>query len=132
MWVQALDAGGNFSEVAAGHKRRCQQEFENYLHQLVPWLQSNEPPESFRAVLDEIEVWRTSSVSQRLDFSTGAGEADSAEATDVPSAMCGNNLQAGADGGDTEELDEEVDELQVQKFSVMSTCLPTATSKANT
>lgn len=109
-----MDSGGNFSEIAAGHKRRCQQEFENYLQQLVPWLQSNEPQESLTLVLDEMELWRASNVRQHLVFDTEspAGEEESLEAAEMHSEM----LEAEADNGDTGDGDEELDEEQVQHF----------------
>lgn len=66
--MQALDGGGNFSAVAAAHARRCQQEFEAYLQQLVPWLHANEPVDSLQALQSMLAVWKASSEGQQLTF----------------------------------------------------------------
>ncbi len=107
--MQALDSGGNFPEVAAGHKRRCQQELENYLQLYVPWLRINDTEDSLRAVLSEMDRWRAASGGQRFRFNAANPEG----VDDCAEAVHGEALQAGADGG---EDDEELDELQVEHF----------------
>lgn len=69
--MQALDSGGNFSDVAAAHRRRSEQFFENYLEQLVPWVHTNESEEETRALLAEMDLWRDSGRGRQLDFSSG-------------------------------------------------------------
>ena len=98
--------------MAAGHKRRCQQNFENYLQLYVPWLRSNDTEDSLTAVLSEMDLWQAASGGQRLQMNAANPEGVDDCAEDVH----GEALQAGAEGRDPGEDDEEVDELQVEHF----------------
>lgn len=113
--MQALDSGGNFSEVAAAHGRRVQQEFENQLEQLVAWLQNNESEEAVSALMAEMDQWREADTGRRLDFSV-------AESAVINSGACSSPPETGtaelesatAPDGDSGGQDEEDDDVEVQ------------------
>lgn len=114
--MQALDGGGNFSEVAATHARRCQQEFETHLNQLVTWLSAHEPSESLHAVHDMMDLWKACGEGQQLHFGAEAGDSRAAATEESgPAAAQADDLDADND----EECNEEAD---VQAVLIFSQC----------
>ena len=117
--MQALDSGGNLSEVAAAHARRVQLEFENHLQQLVPWLQHNdhESQEAISAVMAEMDQWREADIGRRLDFGVAESAAVNSDANSSPpetGTAEAQNFSAAALDGDNGGQDEEEDDVEVQ------------------